>query len=105
MSLPPCDGNCQYGDAGMGPYDGCKCGCVKCPFYIACETWQPPWVLRCYEGMCSSCAMGPPTIVTKSEMCKVCKARKDTFIKPAGWRGKALPCVDCYRTEVRPFYQ
>ena len=101
QTMAPCEGNCVYGDAG--PYDGTKCGCVQCPFYIACKSRQPPWVLKCHEGMCPDCAIvGPPTIINKSGVCKVCKESKDVFIKPAGWRGrKHFPCANCYRAYVR----
>jgi hypothetical protein len=85
MALPPCNGNCLYGDASWNKqtflYDGSKCGCVKCPYFEICGTWAPPWYFDCHHGTCVNCAMGSPTcIFREGDTCVVC-AEVRTHIK------------------------
>jgi hypothetical protein len=104
--LPPCEGNCNYGDSGYvrwrwWEYDGSKCGCKPCPNNEVCRGGHtPPAFLAIHGGTCGTCAMHgiTPCVVVdcESHECVICLGTYTRGVRHPAGCGHTL-CIECVR--------
>ena len=77
-------------------YDGHKCTCTRCPNFLICHVWAPPWYYQCHGGVCVNCAMSGDRWEFRdtTEKCCVCSSNEmqAKFPKCLHWC-----CVSCMR--------
>ena len=101
--LPPCEGNCLYGDSGYvrwrwWEYDGSKCGCKPCPNNEVCRGgYTPPEYL--HGGRCGGCIPVGGTFAVvdcESQECVICLDTYTRGVKHPAGCGHTL-CIECTR--------